>query len=71
MNGRVDFVLCSVFLLYILLNQNTSGFYILLKNLIQAIKEGRISKTIGWSIVIKLQKKGITLDPELLEVVSS
>lgn len=71
MNGRIGFVLCIVFVLYILSIQNPSGFYILLKNLIQAIKEGRISKAIGRSIVRRLQKKGIAIDPELLEVVSS
>ena len=71
MNGRITFVLCIVFVLYILSIQNTSGFYILLKNLIKAIKEGRISKEIGRSIIKRLQKKGIAVDPELLEVVSS
>jgi hypothetical protein len=71
MNGRIGFVLCIVFVLYILSMQNPSGFYILLENLIQAIKEGRISKAIGRSIVRRLQKKGIAIDPELLEVVSS
>lgn len=71
MNGRIGFVLCIVSVLYILSIQNPSGFYILLKNLIQAIKEGRISKAIGRSIVRILQKKGIAIDPELLEVVSS
>ena len=71
MNGRITFVLCIVFVLYILSIQNPSGFYILLKNLIKAIKEGRISKAIGRSIVRRLQKKGIAIDPELLEVVSS
>jgi len=71
MNGRIAFVLCIVFVLYILSIQNPSGFYILLKNLIKAIKEGRISKAIGRSIVRRLQKKSIAIDPELLEVVSS
>lgn len=69
MNGRITFVLCIVFILYILSIQNPSGFYILLKNLIKAIKEGRISKAIGRSIVRRLQKKGITVDPELIEIV--
>ena len=70
-NGRIAFVLCIVFVLYILSIQNPSGFYILLKNLIKAIKEGKISKAIGRSIVRRLKKKGIAIDPELLEVVSS
>ena len=71
LNGRITFVLCIVFVLYILSIQNSSGFYILLKNLIKAMKEGRISKTMGRAIVKRLQKRGIALDPELLEVVSS
>lgn len=70
-NGRRNFVLCIVFLLYILSNQNTSSFYILLKNLIKAIKEGRISKALGRSIVRRLKKKGVVIDPELIEVVNS
>jgi len=70
-NGRINFVLCIVFVLYILSIQNTSGFYILLKNLIKAIKKERISKAIGQAIVRRLKKKGIVIDPELLEVVSS
>ena len=35
MTGRINFVLCIVFILYILSNQNPSSFYILLKNLIK------------------------------------
>ena len=69
--GRITFILCIVFVLYILSIQNSSGFYILLKNLIKAIKEGRISKPIGRAIVRRLQRKGTAVDPELLEVVSS
>ena len=57
--------------LYILSIQNSSGFYILLKNLIKAIKEGKISKAIGRSIVRRLKKKGIAIDPELLEVINN
>ena len=69
MNGRITFVLCIVFVLYVLSIQNPSGFYILVKNLIRAIKEKKISKAIGRCIVRRLQKKGIAIDPELLEVV--
>lgn len=69
--GRITFVLCIVFILYILSIQNPSGFYILLKNLIRAIREGKISKAIGRAIVRRLQKQGVAVDPELLEVVSS
>jgi hypothetical protein len=71
MNGRLAFVLCIVFILYILSIQNPSSFYILLKNLIKAIKEGKIPKVIARIIVRKLRKKGVAIDPELLEVVVS
>jgi hypothetical protein len=67
MTGRITCVLCIVFILYLLSIQNPSGFYILLKNLIKAIKEGRISKPIA--IVKRLEN--IVVDPELIEVVSS
>ena len=71
MTVRLTFVLCIVFLLYILSIQNPSSYYILFKNLIKAIKEGRISKAMGRAIVRRFKKKGIYIDPELLEVVSS
>ena len=70
-NGRVTFVFCIVFILYILSIQNPSGFYILLKSLKKAVEEGRVSKAIGRAIIRRLKKKGIAIDPELLEVVSS
>lgn len=71
MNRYINFALCIIFILHILSIQNPSAFYILLKNLIKVIKEGRISKVIVQYIVNKLQNKGIPIDQELLELVSS
>ncbi len=70
-NGRIVFVLCIVGLLSFLSSQNPAGFYILLKNLIKAIKEGKISKAMGRAIVRRLLKnyEDVPVDPELLEVV--
>jgi hypothetical protein len=68
MNGRINFVLCVVFLLYILSTQNPSGFYILLNNLKKAIKEGRISKAIGRAIIRKLKKKVLLLTQSWLKL---
>jgi hypothetical protein len=48
-----------------------SSYYIILKNLIKAIKQGKISKVVGRAIIRKLKKKGLPVDPELLEVVNS
>jgi hypothetical protein len=70
-SGRVNFTLCIVFVLHILSIQNPSSFYIMMKNLIKAIQEGRISKAIGRVIVRRLLKKGIIVDPELIDVVAS
>jgi len=68
---RLHLVLCIVSILYILSVQNTSSFYSLISKLIKAIKEGKISKLVGRAIIRKLRKKGILIDPELIEAVNS
>jgi hypothetical protein len=70
-DGRVNFVLCIVFILYIFSTRITSSYYVVLKNLIKAIKEGRISKIVGRAIIRKLKKGGLPIDPKLLEVINS
>jgi len=70
--GRINFVLCIVSILYIFSElQDMSTYHIILKNLIKAIKEGRISKKIGRLIVRRLQRQGLLIDPELLEIINS
>ena len=69
MNERIAFITCIVFIIYTFSILNLSGFYILLKNLLKAIKEGKISKAIGRIIVRRLQRNGVILDPELLDAV--
>jgi hypothetical protein len=72
MNDRVRFVLCIVTILFIFFStQNMTSYYILLKNLIKAIKEGRIPKVVGRAIIRKLRKRGMAVDPELLDAVNS
>jgi hypothetical protein len=68
-DGRVNFVLCIVFMLYVFSTQNTSSYYIILKNLTKAIKEGKIPKIVGRAIIRKLKKRGLLIDPRLLDVV--
>ena len=65
-NGRRNFVLCIVFISYMV---STSNFYMLIAGLIKSIKEGKISKEIGRLIVRKLIKSGISVDPELVDLV--
>jgi len=69
--GRRNFVLCLVFIIYTLFTSHRSSFYLIMKNLIEAIRGGKISKPMARLIIRKLRKKGIPIDPELSEVVDS
>lgn len=68
--GSINFVLCLTLILYVFSTQNHSGYYILLKNIIQAIKEGRISKALGRLLLRRLRRQGLPVDSELIEVIS-
>ena len=67
-NKPLHLVLCLISILLILSTQNTASYFLVLKNLIEAIREGRISKRIARIIVRRLLKKGRMVDPELLEL---
>ena len=69
--GRRNFVLCLVFIIYTLFTSHRSSFYLIMKNLIEAIRGGKISKPMARLIIRKLRKKGIPIDPELAEIVGS
>lgn len=69
--GRTGFILCIVLMIYIFSIRNPASFHILIKNLILAIKQGKISKAVGRAIVRRLQKRGVPLNPELLDIVQS
>lgn len=70
-SGRLNFLLCIVLIISILFANNHSSFYLMMRSLIKAIREGKISKAMARFIVRKLRKKGIPIDPELVEIVSS
>ena len=59
-NGGCNFVLCIVFIFSMLATSYNSNFYILMKSLIKAIQEGKITRAIGRLIVRKLKKIGHT-----------
>ena len=69
--GRRNFVLCIIFIIYILFSNYRSSFYIMMKNLIKAIKEDKITKPMARFIIRKLRKRGVPIDPELVELVKS
>jgi hypothetical protein len=66
-----NLILCLIPILLILAIQNLACYYLVIKNLIQAIKEGRISKRIARIIVRRLLKKGRMVDPELLDLIEN
>lgn len=70
-SGRINFIICIGFILYIFSIQNQASFYILLNNLIQAIKDGKITKEMARLIIRRLQRRGVPIDPELIEIANS
>ena len=69
--GRRNFALCITFIIYILFTSRHSSFYLMMKSLIKAIREGKITKPMARLIVRKLRKQGVLVDPELAEIVAS
>jgi hypothetical protein len=70
-DGRVNFVFCIVFILYVFSTESPSSYYFLLKNLIKSIKEDRIPKVVGRAIIRRLKKRRLFIDPELLEIINN
>ena len=56
-SGRRNFVLCIFFIISILFTNHRSSFYLMMKSLIKAIREGKITKQMARLIVRKLRKK--------------
>ena len=72
LDARVKFVICVTGLLIYLYSIGSMGsYYLILKKLIQAIREGKIPKVVGRAIIRKLKKKSIPVSPELLEITNS
>ena len=66
--GRRNFILCVVVIFYILATKDLSSFYVMMQSLIKAVREGRISKAMARIIIRRLRKKGLPVDPELVEL---
>lgn len=65
----LNLILCLVPILFILAMKNPSAYYLAIRNLILAIKEGRISKRIVRVMVRRLLSNGQMVDPELLDII--
>jgi hypothetical protein len=57
---------CIGLILAILFFVQSSGFFIILKAIIKAIREGKISKAMGRLLVRRMLKQRIYVDPELM-----
>ena len=65
----LNFIICLISLLLILAILDPASYALLLRYLIEAIKEGKISKRLGRLVVRKLKRKRLLIDRELLDLV--
>lgn len=70
-SGRRSFVLCIVSVIIIIFTSHHSSFPIIIANLINAIREGKITKSVGRLIVRKLRREGIPIHPDLVDLIDS
>ena len=64
---KKGFVFCIISILHIFAINDISSYFILIQNLIKAIKNGKISKRLARLIVRRLLRLNIALDPELIQ----
>lgn len=68
--GRVKFVICVVSIIQMLAAYDISSCFLIMQNLIDAIKNGKISKRLARLIVRRLLKLKIDVHPDLLDAVA-
>ena len=61
------FIVAMVSMLIFLGQTRMEGFHYLMRKLLKAVKEYRITKKVARLIVRRLLKAGIPVDPELME----
>jgi hypothetical protein len=69
--GRRNSLLCLLAILCALAIYSPSSYHLLLKILLQAIREGKISKKLIRWIIRRLKRNGLLLNPELLDIAYS
>jgi hypothetical protein len=69
--GRRGFVLCLLAILCALAIYSPSSYHLLLKMLLKAIREGKISKELIRWIIRRLKRNGLLVNPELLDIAYS
>lgn len=66
--GRIRFVWCIISIIHIFARTDISSYFILMQNLIKAIKSGKIPKRLARLIIRRLLRLQVVVDPELIEV---
>lgn len=66
--GRIRFVFCIISISHVFALNDISSYFILMQNLIKAIKSGKISKRLARLIIRKLLRLNMAVDPELIKV---
>jgi hypothetical protein len=72
MASLVSFLTCvvSILVLFTFLKDTTSVF-LMMQNLLEVLKEGKISKRVARILIRKLLRAGVWVDPELIEAAAS
>lgn len=65
--GRIRFLLCIISIIHVFA-LDISSYFILMQNLIKAIKNGKISKRLARLIIRRLLRLNLVVDPELIKV---
>lgn len=65
---RLRFAFCIISILHLLAINDMSSYFILIQNLIKAIKNGKISKRLARLIIRRFLRLNILVDPELIQV---
>lgn len=66
--GHLRFAFCIISILHIFAINDSSSYFILIQNLIQAIKNVKISRRLARLIIKILLRLDIPVDPELIEL---
>jgi hypothetical protein len=65
--GCIRFAFCIISIMHIFAINDISSYFILMENLIEAIKNGKISKRLARFIIRRLLRLKMVIDPELVE----
>ena len=66
-SGRVRFLICIISMLHVFAIADISCYFIMMQNLIKAVKNGKISKQLARMIIRRLLRLKLDVDPEFIK----